>query len=109
MSVRAKWVCNKKTEVAHKSSYGKQAWQIEFGVVYEGTAEDSLPATQENRIFGDATPSGTITMFICNPEAAKQFTAGECYYSDFSPAGPVLYFDKGVMPDWKKKELNLPE
>lgn len=95
MTVRAKFVCNSKTEVASKSSYGELAWQIKLGAVWEGTDAEGKPATFENRIFSDATPSGSLDMFICNPEAAKQFTAGQCYYIDFTPAGPPEYQSGG--------------
>ena len=95
MTVRAKWVCNSKEEVPFKSSYGPRGWRIKFGVVWQGTAEDGKPWTQENRIFGDATPQGSMEMFIANPEAAEQFHAGDCYYADFSPAGPVEYYNNG--------------
>lgn len=35
--------------------------------------------------FGKYTPSGTITMQILNPEAAKQIELGKEYFVDFTP------------------------
>lgn len=43
----------------------------------------------ENSAFWDATPSGSIEMYINNREAADQFVVGEEYYVDFSPAPPT--------------------
>jgi NAD/NADP transhydrogenase beta subunit len=40
----------------------------------------------ENKLFYAATPSGEITMRVVNPDAAKQFTPGKCYYVDFTEA-----------------------
>lgn len=95
MSVRAKFVCNSKEEVAYQSRYGTRGWRIKFGAVWQGTGADGRNAAVENHIFGDATPSGSMEIFIANPEAANQFSAGEMYYLDFTHAGPIVYFDKG--------------
>ena len=40
----------------------------------------------ENRRFWNATPAGSIEMTINNPAAFNQFTEGQEYYVDFSPA-----------------------
>lgn len=95
MAVRAKFVVNSKTERVAKSSYGDTGWEISLGAVWQGTASDGGPAAEENRIFGDATPSGSLTMFICNPAAAEQFKPGRMVYLDFADACPVEYFNKG--------------
>ncbi len=43
-------------------------------------------ASEENKKFFEATPSGMIELGVVNPEAAKQFEQGKEYYIDISPA-----------------------
>lgn len=40
----------------------------------------------ENRQFWDATPAGTLTMWINNKAAFGLFERGKEYYLDFTPA-----------------------
>lgn len=46
------------------------------------------PNTDENSIFGTATPLGDIMMGIANQQAAKEFIAGDDYYVKFEPVPP---------------------
>jgi hypothetical protein len=43
-------------------------------------------AVEENRIFGTATPAGSIAMLIKNRAAADALVIGQAYYVDFTPA-----------------------
>jgi hypothetical protein len=43
-------------------------------------------STGENASWSAATPSGSITMNISNPDALERFTQGAEYYIDFTPA-----------------------
>ena len=66
---------------------GKQviARYIEFSFV--GNHYDKDPKLQEeNNAFWDATPSGTLNMYINNPEAAKEFEVGKYCYVTFTDA-----------------------
>lgn len=42
--------------------------------------------SEENKSFFAATPSGTIELCCCNPDAVNQFELGKEYYVDFTPA-----------------------
>lgn len=42
---------------------------------------------EENKSFSLATPQGNIELTITNPDAIKNFSLGESYYVDFTPAG----------------------
>lgn len=53
---------------------------VTFAPVY------SSDPKHENKSFWDATPSGTIQMWISNPAAFSQFELGKEYYVDFTPA-----------------------
>lgn len=44
------------------------------------------PAIPEDKSFTKATPNGSITMQVDNPAALDQFTLGDYYYVDFTPA-----------------------
>jgi len=44
--------------------------------------DTSIP---EDQRFCQATPSGSMEMYITNPEALKQFQLGETFYVDFTP------------------------
>lgn len=46
----------------------------------------STDPNHENKSFWDATPSGTIDMYISNPVAFGFFELGEEVYVDFSKA-----------------------
>jgi len=42
--------------------------------------------SEENKKFFAASPSGQIKLGVLNPDAAKQFTPGQAFYVDFTPA-----------------------
>jgi hypothetical protein len=69
MTVRAKFVCNAKTE--HAGGNGK----VELLPVINGN--------DENKEFWKYTPSGKIEMQIDNPAAFGKFEVGKEYYVDF--------------------------
>jgi hypothetical protein len=97
--VRCKFIVSSKTEAptggrTAEEPYGARVgWQIKMGAIWEGADADGKNIAKENHIFSDATPSGELTMFINNPEAAAALKTGECYYMDFTPAG---------LPDYAK-------
>lgn len=81
MTVRAKMTCN-------SGSTGDGVW-LRFGAVFEGSAE--LQKISENAIFGDATPSGMLTLDAA--DFGGPFQNGEDYYVDLrstEPTTPVL-------------------
>lgn len=47
---------------------------------------DQSDPTSEDARFWDATPSGSIKMYIDNKKAAEQFKPGQKYYVDFTLA-----------------------
>jgi hypothetical protein len=42
--------------------------------------------SEENKAFYAATPGGFITLSVVNAAAAEQFTVGQEFYVDFTPA-----------------------
>lgn len=61
-------------------SVTKFAWpdkEIKLTAVHSGTPEDNT--------FAKATPNGTITMLVSNPDAAEQLAIGKEFYVDFTP------------------------
>ena len=72
MSVRAKFVVDSVTH--HRYAHGTS-------VILVPVMADGIP---ENERFHKATPSGKLEMFIDNPPAADQFTAGKFFYVDFT-------------------------
>lgn len=67
MSVRAKFRCN-----------GNSNGVVLLLAVTTGS--------EENKSFWNATPAGSISLSITNPEAVNQFEVGKEYYVDFTPA-----------------------
>lgn len=94
MKVRAKFYV---TKVSEMGSSGKR---VEIhraeGDTYVSTGvpvrEITLSAqyddglSKENASFAKATPTGTITFQLDNPELAEAFKPGQVYYVDFTPA-----------------------
>jgi hypothetical protein len=80
MSVRAKFYIST-LEPTHRSD-GQLAGNVKLSPVY------SSDQNHENKKFWDATPSGSITMYINNPEAFKFFAGqlGKEFYVDFTVA-----------------------
>lgn len=72
MRVRAKLQL---TEIV-STVYGKR---LRFSTQYDM----SIP---EDQRFQKATPSGSAEFNIDNPSAIEQFTLGDSYYVDFTPA-----------------------
>ena len=65
------------------------ARSVDFQFV--GPSYDKDPKIQEeNSKFWDATPSGTLSMYINNPNAAKEFEVGKHCYVTFSEAPSPL-------------------
>lgn len=92
MTVRAKFTVMQKTETPtvwiEGKGYTQKATLVAFSPVYASPPNDSKDrgnACIENRIFGEATPSGKIEMLICNQAAADGFETGRSYYVDFTP------------------------
>lgn len=75
MMVRAKFRIEQITTYA-----GNGGKTVTMRPVYSSDPE------HENKKFWDATPSGSIEMFIKSGEAADQFVVGKEYYVDFTPA-----------------------
>lgn len=66
--------------------YPKGAVKVNMNAVYKSAPGVSGNACEENRIFGDATPTGSISMMIQNPDAARKFEIGKFLYVDFTEA-----------------------
>lgn len=88
MSVRAKFRCMEVgTAYSHTDQEGNDQFtcNVRLLPVYQDKRGGYNPP-EENKLFYAATPSGEITMRVVNPDAAKQFTPGKCYYVDFTEA-----------------------
>lgn len=83
MSVRAKMLCTARNESPRHEPDGSTitAAQITLSAQYEPDPEKRSP---ENEIFGKATPSGSVTMYVANGKAHEQFQVGKFYYIDFT-------------------------
>jgi len=80
MTVRAKFVCQSKTETAHWG--GKQHLvTIRLTPVTDGSEED--------KAFFAATPSGQVELGVLTEEAGAAFEIGAKYYLDFTKVLPV--------------------
>lgn len=80
MSVRAKFFCSQKGEVA--SAPGTSDHNKNVNIVLNPVNGKS----EENEQFFKYTPSGRIEISVVNPSAAAQFEVGKEYYIDFTPA-----------------------
>jgi hypothetical protein len=94
MKVRAKFTVGKVSEMGYAGANGPYKCvcyregietavpqrEITMGAVFD----DGL--AKENASFAEATPSGTITFQLSNPDLAEAFKVGETYYADFTPA-----------------------
>ena len=81
-TVRAKFLC---TLVKYNGYGGKD---VTLHAVYGTDDADN----SENNQFSQATPSGTVTMTIDNPDAKGFFKEGTSYYLDFQKS-PDQYDD----------------
>jgi hypothetical protein len=71
--VRAKLTVTSITE--HHNLVGKT---IKLHCIYD-------PTIPEDRRFSEATPNGSMEIFVTNPAALEQFTKGKTFYVDFTP------------------------
>lgn len=71
---RAKFTCIDKTHSTSDPSHG----EVSLRAVHAGSPE--------NESFFNATPFGSISLGILNPDAFAQFEPGKDYYVDFTPA-----------------------
>jgi hypothetical protein len=78
MSVRAKFRVASITEQADYSGQPSKTKVVKLACIYD----QSIP---EDQRFFDATPSGTVEMWINNPAALEQFALGKAFYADFTP------------------------
>ena len=51
------------------------------------TLDAVISGSPENESFFNATPGGTIDLFVVSGETAKFFKEGQEFYVDFTPAG----------------------
>ena len=81
--VRAKMQC---VEIATRqaNTYNPDTRQMVPGT--NEVVKLSAVMGEENKPWSQYTPQGTVEMYITNPDAVEQFTVGECYYVDFTPA-----------------------
>lgn len=77
MSVKAKFNCNSLEQFAN--TYAKKV-RLSAVTAYNGPSCD---ATDEDKAFWEATPQGTIEIYINNPSAIQFFTPGKTYYVTF--------------------------
>lgn len=50
--------------------------------------------SEENKVFWDATPSGTLELQTINPKAWRYFELGQEFYIDFKPVPPPSLLGK---------------
>lgn len=86
MTVRAKFYVSNKIESPAYGEEGGVVTQVKLAPVYESFPDKMGNACDENKMFGEATPCGEISMHIHNRAAADRFETGKAYYVDFSPA-----------------------
>lgn len=91
MTVRAKFKC-----VGKHAYWKNNDAQQNASIVHETIRlEPVVEGSPENRIFGNATPVGSIEMVIHNDDAFQQFVLGQEYYVDFTPARQETQTDEG--------------
>ena len=74
MSVRGKF----RVQKVAKTCWGTEgSAEITFGAEYD-------PTIAEDKKYAQATPSGSITMYVDNPKAVEQLTIGKYFYVDFT-------------------------
>jgi hypothetical protein len=72
MAVRAKLRCQEITP------HDGGARTVRLNCEYDET----IP---EDQRFSEATPSGSVELYVNNPSAYAQFEVGKAYYLDFTP------------------------
>lgn len=83
MSVRAKFYVNKVEAFGNGEHEGRT---VQLSAVYENMPGVDGNAAEENKIFGQWTPSATCTMTIYNRAAWEQFVPNKVFYVDFTEA-----------------------
>lgn len=86
--VRAKVYCQTKKLSPHTKSDGSivEAAHVSFVAVGKDYPDTGLKQPEENKMFGEFTPSFSLQQYIVNPAAHAMFEPGKCYYVDFTPA-----------------------
>jgi hypothetical protein len=79
MQVRAKFRCN---SIEQFGGTNKKV-RLQPVTAYSGSPSD---ASEEDRAFWAATPSGSLEMHVSNPSAADYFEIGKSYYLTFEAA-----------------------
>lgn len=77
MPVRAKFRCNTEIHKKWGPDDSQVARSYEFMAVYD-------PAVPEDQRYAKASPSGSLTIQVDNPDVT--FQPGRQYYLDFTPA-----------------------
>lgn len=77
MRVRAKFRCNTETHKKWGPTDEQVTRSYEFTAVYD-------TETPEDQRFAKATPSGSLTIQVDNPDVS--FEPGKAYYLDITPA-----------------------
>lgn len=82
MATRAKFRVNQVVEQRYVHLEREEVYSVlvQMNPVY------SPDENSENNKFWKASPSGTLSLWINNPEAYKQFKEGQEYYLDFTLA-----------------------
>jgi len=83
MAIRAKFVVSKLSKIRANNSQGQPGFGFEV-TMYPVAGGPN--ATEEDKAFWSATPSGEIRMGIINAAAGQQFEPGDAWYVDFTKA-----------------------
>lgn len=88
MPVRAKFRCNLNRGVwaDHNPPVENPTTKVQLTPVGPSYDAAGKLIPNENSQFWDSSPSGELTLYIKNGEAAQQFVEGKDYYLDFTPA-----------------------
>ena len=88
MFVRCKFKCHTKTNYADNPPTGlvrlSPSYEYDPASATDPTVANN--AVRENEMFGKATPSGSLEMYILNPVAYEKFEVGKQYYLEISQA-----------------------
>ena len=95
MTVKARMTCNRVVQTApterwdYSGETPRQTGEIDhhFEVNLAPYMKPADQQTDEDKLFGSATPSGEVRMHICNPSAARYFEPGAEYEIAFTKIG----------------------
>lgn len=62
------------------------------------TIQLSAVSGDENKTWSKWTPSGSLSMFVNNPDAYDQFKPGDVFFLDFTPAPATEAGEKAATP-----------